>query len=207
MGQRAQSRPLLGDARPAAYLICAGALLETRRERGHYSRPRRARCRSRKRRAAPLELSVFMYTTGRGNRHWGFVEAVMLGRKQAVMKKRCRVPFESATHGVSCRGGAPTRSEHRNRTHRQAGSLRPETPSTRPRRANDGRGTLETVVSTGGDGENLDGGLLGEVLVVAAPLELGALRRFQGQDVRLLVRHALPRRLQVAAQLVETGRF
>ena len=47
--------------------------------------------------------------------------------------------------------------------------------------------------------ENLDGGLLGEVLVVAAPLELGALRRLERQDVRLLVRHALPRRLQVAA--------
>ena len=50
-----------------------------------------------------------------------------------------------------------------------------------------------------GNTGNLDGGLLGEVLVVAAPLELGALRRLERQDVRLLVRHALPRRLQVAA--------
>ena len=56
MGQRAQSRPLLGDARPAAYFIRAGALLETRRERSRDSRPRRARWSSRKCRAAPMEL-------------------------------------------------------------------------------------------------------------------------------------------------------
>ena len=129
----------------------------------------------------------------------------MLGWKHAVMKKRGRAPLNQ--RGVSRRGprGSAHESEHRNTTHRQPGSLLYAVDATPRARLQTNLGG--TVVTTGEKGENLDGGLLGEVLVVAAPLELGALRRLERQDVRLLVRHALPRGLEVAAQFREAGRF
>ena len=98
MGQRAQSRPLLGDARPAAYFIRAGALLETRRERSHYSRPRRARRCLDERRAAALDDCVFMYgegstyTYGAVDERSAFVRSTEPGRGQAFSMKRDELP-------------------------------------------------------------------------------------------------------------------
>ena len=43
------------------------------------------------------------------------------------------------------------------------------------------------------------------LLVVAAPLEFGALLRFDRQDIRRLAPHALPRGFQVTAELLQAG--